>query len=277
MAQDLPQPILVSELFPQILSELLQLLRSLSADEWQKPTACTSWTVKDVALHLLGVELGNLSRRRDDHRLSVSISNWQELVSVINASNQLWVEASQRISTRLLVDLLRFSGEQLSSYFASLDPYAMGSPVSWVGPKPTKIWVDLAREYTERWHHQQHIRDAVGKPGLKEQRYFSPVLQAFMLALPHTYQHVLSADGTTLAVTIMGQAGGNWSITCLGGEWRLYCGRPDYQDASISLDEDLAWRLFTRGVDPETARPQIRFEGDQALGEKILDMVTIIA
>ena len=36
--------------------------------------------------------------------------------------------------------------------------------VNWAGPEPAPIWLDPAREYTERWVHQQHIRDAVRNP-----------------------------------------------------------------------------------------------------------------
>jgi uncharacterized protein (TIGR03083 family) len=59
-----PPPILVSDLFPELLDALLRLLGSLSTDAWQRPTVCPGWCVHDVALHLLGVEVGNLSRRR---------------------------------------------------------------------------------------------------------------------------------------------------------------------------------------------------------------------
>jgi hypothetical protein len=73
-----PVPTIVVALFPEILNELVRLLSGLSAEEWQKPTVCAGWSVKDVALHLLGGEIGNLSRRRDGHAQSASISRWQE-------------------------------------------------------------------------------------------------------------------------------------------------------------------------------------------------------
>ncbi|HEX3202686.1 MAG TPA: hypothetical protein VHW42_12245 [Actinomycetes bacterium] len=38
-------------------------------------------------------------------------------------------------------------------------------PVSWVGPDPAPNWLDVAREYSERWTHQQQIRDAAEIPG----------------------------------------------------------------------------------------------------------------
>jgi uncharacterized protein (TIGR03083 family) len=277
MPLDLPQPVLTANLFPEMLTELLNLLKSISDEEWQQPTVCEGWSVKDVALHLLGVEVGNLSRRRDGHKLSQNVNTWGELVAVVNDSNQQWVESGRRISNRLLLDLLDLTGTQMAAYFASLDPYAMGGPVSWVGPKPAKVWVDIAREYTERWHHQQHIRDALGKPGLKQPRYFAPVLQAYMLAMPHTYRDVVAPDNTSVAVTIRGAGGGSWVITSLGGTWRLYTGQVEVAEARISLTDDLAWRLFTRGVKREAARDQMRFEGDPHLREVLMEMVTIIA
>src|SRR5713101_530031 len=65
-----PQPLLVVDLFPEMLDALLQLLGGLAADAWEQSTACPGWCVKDVALHLLGVEIGNLSRRRDGHAVT---------------------------------------------------------------------------------------------------------------------------------------------------------------------------------------------------------------
>ena len=56
-----PKPILVVDLFPEILDQLLKLLIGLESEEWNRPTVCHGWSVKDVALHLLGGEIGNLS------------------------------------------------------------------------------------------------------------------------------------------------------------------------------------------------------------------------
>jgi len=59
------EPVLTGPLFAGIRSELLSLLRTLSEEEWRRPTAAAKWNVKDVALHILGGDVGNLSRRRD--------------------------------------------------------------------------------------------------------------------------------------------------------------------------------------------------------------------
>ena len=61
-----PRPIDVAALFPELHRRLIDLLAGLDEEEWNRPTICTGWTVKDVALHMLGVDLGNLSTLRDE-------------------------------------------------------------------------------------------------------------------------------------------------------------------------------------------------------------------
>ncbi len=49
------------DLLPEERAALLDLLAGLTDDEWARPTACAGWSVKDVALHILGGDLGNLA------------------------------------------------------------------------------------------------------------------------------------------------------------------------------------------------------------------------
>jgi uncharacterized protein (TIGR03083 family) len=269
------QPIHTIDLFPEILDHLLKLLADLSADEWETPTVCTGWSVKDVALHLLGVDISNLSRRRDGHAPGGKIDDWATLVAFINKWNAAWVEAARRISPPLLIDLLRFTGVQMADYFRSLDLNVAGPPVNWAGDEPAPVWLDVAREYTERWHHQQHIRDAVGRPGLKEPRYLALVLAAFVRALPAAFQAVDAVEGTVVTLTISGGSGGQWSLVQEESTWRLYEGATDQPTAEVGVEEDIAWRLFTRGLDPNQA--QVTISGNPALGARVLAMVSIIA
>jgi len=56
------EAVLTVDLFPPLSQELLSVLRRLSRSEWEKPTVCEPWSVKDVAAHLLGGPLGRLGR-----------------------------------------------------------------------------------------------------------------------------------------------------------------------------------------------------------------------
>ena len=272
------QPIIVTDLFAPVLDSLLELLSGLSPDDWNEPTACARWSVKDIASHLLGGEVGILSRKRDRYAYSGSDSiSWDDLVALINRLNDTWVGATSRMSPRVLCELMKLTGEQVCDYFESLDPYAIGGPVDWASSEPAPVWLDLAREYTERWHHQQQIRDAVERPGLKEPRFFAPVLDAFVRALPRTYAEVDSEDGTLIALKITGDSGGKWFLLREKDGWNLYVEAGKAADAELVIDQDLAWRLFTKGVSKDEALARSTLLGDRTLAIKALDMVSVIA
>jgi uncharacterized protein (TIGR03083 family) len=276
------EPLDVRDLFPGERAALLDLLAGLDAAQWAAPTVCPGWSVKDVALHLLADDLGRLSWGRDgfaspSFAIGLDIGQWSGLVAAINRQNETWVEATRRLSPRLLCDLLRFSGEETDAYYRTLDPNAIGGPVDWAGPEPAPVWLDLAREYTERWVHQQQIRDAVGRPGLTERPWLHPVLDTFVRALPHTLRDAAAPIGACVRLAIRGEAGGQWLAVRAEGGWRLGHPSGESTDAVVLIDQDLAWRLFTRGVTPEQAAPRATFAGDQQLAERVLQMVSIIA
>ncbi len=113
---------------PRLRAELAALLARLSDDDWARPTACPGWDVHAVAAHLLGVELGNVSGRRD--RWGRGPARGEDLDSWLNAFNQQWVEAAQRISPALLTELLNLAGMRFEEYLATLDLDATGARCS---------------------------------------------------------------------------------------------------------------------------------------------------
>ena len=59
------KPIMITNLFPLERQRLMELFSEFEAEDWEKPTICPGWTVKDINLHLLGDDIGYLSRTRD--------------------------------------------------------------------------------------------------------------------------------------------------------------------------------------------------------------------
>ncbi len=276
------RPIIVAELFPGERAALLQLLTTLTDEQWARPTVCPGWSVHDLALHLFGDDIGIISRRRDDYQerrqpTRLDLSHWDTLVAFINRRNEMWVRATRRISPRLLCELLHQTGEAIAQHFAQLDQFAIGNPVNWASPNPAPVWLDTAREYTERWLHQQQIRDAVGQPGLKERRWLAPVLEAFVYALPRALQPVAAPEGAALQLVITGEAGGSWAAIYTAEGWELTDHAVSAPDARVTLDQETAWRLFTRGLSREEALGRVQREGDSQLADRIFEMVSIIA
>jgi len=278
------EPVLVLDRFPELRERLVALLQGLTDEQWATPTVCAGWTVHDVALHLLGVNVSNVSRRRDGFVGNLAafvppggdLADERTLAATLNAWNETWVLAMRRISPRMLPELLDATGRQLEAHLGTLDPFATGAPVSWAGPEPAPVWIDVAREYTEQWTHQAQIRDAVGAPLLDEPRLFAPVLAAFMHALPHTLRDLDRPPGTTLRVEVTGLAGGKWTAAREGEGWR-FADPADAGPNRVIVDQDTAWRLVTKGLAPEAARARVAIAGDRELGEAVLQMVAIIA
>ena len=274
-----PEPVIVHHLFRPLLAELLDVLRSLSEDEWAASTPCPAWSVHDLALHLLDVDMGQLSRERDGYVVSmIEATQWDDLISALNRKNEVWVNSARGISPRLVTELLEFTGEEVASHISSLDPYSAGPEVSWAGPAPAPVWLHAAREYTERWHHQQQIRQATGRALLTSKEMFSPVLETFARALPRTYEGVSASDGSVVKVVILGDAGSSWLLVCQGGSWALYVADDvSVPDAEVTIGQEDAWQLFTRSITKSEVLPRVTLSGNMGLGSKVLDTVAVIA
>ena len=149
--------------------------------------------------------------------------------------------------------------------------------VAWAGEETSLLWFDMAREYTEHWHHQQQIRDAVGAPPLTSRQWLHPVLDTFLRALPHAYREVEAGEGAHIVFEITGEAGGDWTLVREGPAWTLYASSSGEADCRVRMDQDTAWRRLTQGLSPEQALARIEIAGDRAWGEPVAKMLSVMA
>ncbi len=217
------KPILTAHLFPKLDGMLLELLPSLSAEDWEQQTVSPKWKVKDIAAHLLDTALRGISIGRDACvPQAPKINSPAELAAYIDRVNAEGVTVYRRLSPAVLFSLLEIACKQLAEYHASRDPFAMAPyGVSWAGEEKSANWFDTAREFTERWHHQQQIRLAVNRPGIMTRELYYPVLDCFMRALPFTYRNISAKPGTIVQVTVSGDCGGTWLLYRENENWVL--------------------------------------------------------
>ena len=250
---------------------LLNLLTSLSDAQWDAPTAAPQWPVKDIALHLLDVDLSWLARDRDHDRTGVipMPSGHDEFVCGLAERNQRWVDGTRGLSPRLITDLLRWSGEQLDAHLGTVD-LAGPSSVYWAGEVP--LWFDLGREFTERWVHYRQIQEATLPAGHdhRPDMYLPLVLRTFVWGFAHQYQAPAPA-GSAIALEIPGT--GAWTLTKSATGWSLDEGQPAAPAATLRISGEAAWRLLT-GASYDAR--QVQLSGDPALAEPLLRVRGII-
>lgn len=266
-------------LFAPLDEKLITLLRSLSPDDWQKPTRAKQWTVKDIATHLLDGNLRTLSMLRDQYfgQPGPTDTSYEGMVRYLNDLNASWINGVRRLSPAVLVDLLEHSGREYTAYLHTLDPFGPAVfSVDWAGTYPTPNWFHIARDYTEKWHHQQQIREAVNRYGIASRELYYPVLDTFLQALPHHYRSVTASPGSTVKLHITGLAGGEWYLVRKENAWQLTKEKAT-SHTEITLDDDTAWKLFTKGLTLEEAHRLVSITGDRALGAPIYSMVAVMA
>ncbi len=258
---------------------LVDLLRSLSDADWMKPTVHRDRTVKDLASHLLDGSLRRLAMQRDGFLGEpFTGGSYADLVAFIQRLNREWIVATRRLSPKMLVGMIAEADAEVLDLFASIAPDAKAAfGVAWAGEETSAHWFDVAREYTEKWHHQQQIRDAVGKPDLASRRHMLPVLTTFVRGLPHAYRDVTAPEGTAVQLSLGGEATSVWCLVRGEDAWRLEAKVVADPACEVVLDGDVAWRLWTKGWSAGDEPSRIAIHGDAGLAAPMLGMVCVMA
>ena len=271
-------PILCSHLLRRVDERLIDLLSSLTPSEWDLKTIVPLWRVRDVAAHLLDTILRKLSMVRDSCYVeAVSIRSPEDVITLVNRLNREGVTVYRRLSPKVLIGMMKEACEQSACFHESLDPFLPAAfAVSWAGEERSLNWFDTARELTERWHHQQQIRLATNRPGIMTPELYHPVLDCFVRGLPHVYRGVDTPLGTLLLLEISGECGGQWFLSKESAGWHFVKPTDREWASRVSIPQELAWRLFTKGIDRDSARSQVEVNGDRDLGEKVLQLTAIV-
>jgi len=274
--------------YAEVERALFHLLKSLSPEDWARP-ATRLWTVNDVTAHLLDGNVRALSMWRDGYfgENPGDVSTYEKLLGFLNQMNADWVKAARRLSPQVLIESIERTSQQVIEFLATLDLYARAPfSVAWAGESESRVWFHLARELTERWHHQQQIRMATGKenaePSINTRDLYHPVLDTFMHALPHHYRSVSAPVGATVQISVTGEAHGSWTIERQEQDWKLLATGHGPATTTVTLPDSVAWRIFTRGIETKgidlaEAEKLASISGDAALGLHALKMVAVMA
>ncbi|HET9726892.1 MAG TPA: hypothetical protein VFP28_08240, partial [Gemmatimonadales bacterium] len=116
-----------------------------------------------------------------------------------------------------------------------------------------------------------------GAAPLTGREWLHPVLTLFVRALPFAYRDTAAGPGTTVAVVLEGAAGGEWTLRREAERWNLYAGSAGGSAATVTMTDDTAWRLFSKGLKGDAARSRVTIAGDQALGAAALSALAVLA
>jgi hypothetical protein len=82
--------------------------------------------------------------------------------------------------------------------------------------------------------------------------------------------------GTSVRFEISGEAGGIWFLSKVEEGWTLVLNATAGPAAEVVIPQDVAWRLFTKGLDREKARSLALIGGRADLAAPIFATTSII-
>lgn len=272
-------PVETAGLFAELSVALVRVLHELSPEDWERPTVAGSWRVRDVVGHMLDNDLRRLSAGRDGHRVLPDgpTSTYGEVVALIDRMNAAGVKYAVRLSPRLMTDLLEMTGRWVAEHVMSLPPHGEAwIPVLWAGEERSENWMDVGREYTERWHHQMQVRDAVGAERLLARRWIEPLLDFSVRALPRAYAGLDAPEGAAVTLAVGDDDELAWTVVREAAGWRVWRGVSPGVATRVVTDADTAWRLFYNALPREEALARIEIDGDLALAAPLLSARSVM-
>jgi uncharacterized protein (TIGR03083 family) len=282
--EQLGDPLDLRPLMRTVRARLDELVADLADAEWRRATVCPGWSVADLVAHVIGDDLGRLSRTHD----GAAGPPWrpgEDLPAYLDRINDEWVVAFRRLSPAVLVSLLGAGGVEILALWderIAVDD-ATGA-VSWAGLEEGVGWMDHARDTTEYWIHEQQLREAVGRPH-HDPDEVGAVVDVLARGLPHALAEVDAPEGAQVAV-VADDLGLAWRIDRRDGRW-WFGGRSPATDvadpsppagaaplATVTGAGDAYWRRWSRH--PAGGRGAFATEGDPTAIAAVVDHVAII-
>jgi uncharacterized protein (TIGR03083 family) len=247
--------------------------RELSEDEWERPTDCPGWSVKDHVSHVIGTErmLQGLPAATVDvvdapHvKNQIGEFNEREAVARRDRSGAEVLTELEEL-TELRVETLR-SGDE--AYFAQerMTPTGPGTMLDFLSIRILDCWV-----------HEQDIRRAVDRPGHLSGAPAEHTIDRLIRTIPIVVGKRAGApEGSTTVVEITGPVSRLIPVVVEGGRAKVVApadaGAPV---ATVTMDTETFLVLAVGRQTADERAGQIAIAGDADLGQAIVDNLNMM-
>ena len=247
------------------LERFLALVTSLSEDDWEKPTACTLWNVRQMVAHETGA--------------CAAYAHWSEFkrqgnpkahrpyrargLSFLDSMNQIQVDDRAFSTTAALIDELQTVGPRAIATRARIPGLvrALRVPLPALGIVSIGYLTDLI--YTrDMWMHRLDLSRATGREMVMTPEHDGRIVALVVRDLEKKLAAKLRT--TSVVYHLSGSIGGMWLL-----------GAKVSPAATIQLDV-LDFNLLASGrLTPEEAESRASIKGDSALAREILNHTNV--
>jgi uncharacterized protein (TIGR03083 family) len=243
------------------------LCADLTDDEWERPTGCPGWTVKDQIAHLVDYEATALGRSRPEH----TVADLSHTKNDMGIANEVGVDARRsRPGADVLGELREVTAARLDQ-LATLDEARLADEaMTPVGPATVRDVLTL--RLMDTWSHEQDIRRALGRPGhdrgpevdasIRYFMQFLPVLVGKRAAAPEGSTSVFEiGDVPPVCIEVVGGRGGVGAVP---------------EEPTVVLRMDAPTFAAFVGGRSDAPVDWVDIAGDDELGARILDALAFL-
>jgi uncharacterized protein (TIGR03083 family) len=184
----------------QVWASLASVCRELGTADWDLPTDCPGWTVRDQVSHVVGTESMLLGRSSPPP----ASGDRGHVLNPIGELNEAWVEARRSLpGEALLAELEEVTAARLAELREMTDEQLAAETSSPIGRVPYAVFMDV--RVMDCWVHEQDLRRAVGRPG----NLAGPAAEAAVSRLISSFGYVVGKrvappEGTTVVLSLTG-------------------------------------------------------------------------
>ncbi len=267
----------VVDAWAQTVQSVIDLGRTMRAEDAQRPTDCPGWTVFDQVAHVAATEAAVAGDTVPD----LDVSGYEHVRNDFGAMMERLVESRRGRALEDLLDELEWRlEERLAAYRAEgVDPTA---EVDGLRGRSTLAEMLAVRTF-DVWMHEQDIREALGRPGGLDTPAASLSVSRTFDALPVVIARRAGIDpGNAVVLELTGPVVGRAGARVEEQDGRavgipLFAGgseeHPDVVTTTLTCSTAVAMRLVGGRRDP--ADLPVTVTGDEDVARRVLAALTL--
>ncbi len=253
----------------EVWASIVTACARVDDEQWDRPTDCPGWSVKDNLSHLIGIERMLLGDPSPPALTEVPA----HVRNPFGELNEAWVEARRTVpGAEVLAEFVDTTNRRIDALSAmTADQFDI---VGWspVGDVPYREF--MATRVLDTWAHEQDMRRALGRPGGRNGAGERMVLDRCEQTMPYVVgKKVAPSDGTSVLFAVTGVMGRRVMVSVRQGRASSSPVSPtDAPTVSLTMDQEVFWRRCYGRLGPEESAPggPVAIEGDVDLGRRVL-------
>jgi uncharacterized protein (TIGR03083 family) len=242
------------------LALLIPLVESLDPEDWEKPTACQGWNVRDILAHQAGSYAGGTGYREMLRQSMNRPEPGQLPEDAINAFQLR--ERAEQTPQELIEELRRvgpIAAKNWAYHFFPLKLLNIPHPVAGKLSMRHLMWVIHSRD---TWMHRMDICRATNRKFEQKEVHDSRIVELVMMDVADAL--AVKFNGPALVFDLAGIG---------GGLWKAGTGDP----AAIIQMDVLEFNIFASGrYSYKQARSMMNVSGDTTTAEEALKTILVV-